>query len=880
MLSFVTLLLILSAGAAPNSETRHPDAVAVFDCQFDPPWDVNFDNWPDNWRRTIGPGLPHYVGVSIGPDEVDDSNRCLTVRVDGGGAHLESPLVTVSDNFSYKTECRLRIQGIGYARTQVRVQFYDDNDNLLQTESTPWIASTPKEQWVQLHIGPVNPASPAITVARIILHIEPGERADLKGMISLDDVWMARLPKMTVTTGSPYNVYTKKEDVEVTCDLSGILDSDPDILFELLDASSQRIENSRVQLEGKLITERRSKASEFVGVTETQRAAYAGSTSWRPPIVKHGFYKVRVTMQNSRGMMDRRVVNIALVPPLEQLERPARGEFGWSLAGDNIPLSLPHLGQLLPEAAVHWVKMPVWYSENEPQRGDDLVMFSERAAANHIDIVGVVDRPPADSELAKRLAADASIADTLMTDPANWLPLLDPVLTRLSLRVRWWQFGADHDASLSSIANAEAAITKLRDQLFRFGQDVNIGVGWKWLQQSAVTTPPPWAFQQFATTPSLTGPELGEYLKLPRRERVARWVLIEPLSRNDYDLDTRARDLVEQMLAAKINGADAIFASRPFDDERGLMTEEGAPGELLLPWRTTASLLSSTTYLGSIELPQHSHNRLFMAPSGDVLMVVWSDAPTEEFIQFGDEVRVLDVWGRQQSPRRVGDRQAIDVAAMPKFVLGVNSAIARWGMGVRFTKLHVPSVFGKAHPNSIEITNTFAQGVGGTITLIGPKGWQISPGKIEFKLAAGETAKLPFEITLPFNASSGATPVRAQFSVDVDRTYQFAADRELLIGDGQIQIETTTRIDEEGTLLVEQRMVNLSPQLVDFKCMLYAPESDRRRQRMQVFRLGSSPDVKIYRYPNGADLIGTEMWLRAEEVNGSRALNHRFTVEQ
>jgi hypothetical protein len=47
-----------------------------------------------------------------------------------------------------------------------------------------------------------------------------------------------------------------------------------------------------------------------------------------------------------------------------------------------------------------------------------------------------------------------------------------------------------------------------------------------------------------------------------------------------------------------------------------------------------------------------------------------------------------------------------------------------------------------------------------------------------------------------------------------------------------------------------------------------------------VFRLGSSPDVKIYRYPDGAQLLGAEFWLRAQEVDGARVLNHRFVVEQ
>lgn len=874
MNSLLPLLILAVLGASP-SETRHPDAVAIFDCGFERPWDVNYDNWPDNWGRTLGEKLPHFVNAQIADDPQRAENRALVVHVDGGGVHLESPLVTVSENFSYKAACRLLMTGVKFARTQVRIEFLDDDEQVLQTETTPWIAATKGEDWELLHIGPVNPVDPRITAARVVLHVEPGARSDLEGIVALDDAWIARLPKMTVTTGNPCNVYTDKNQVEVTCSLSGILDSDPDILFELLDASSQRIDGSRVQLEGRLITERRRKASEFVGVTENQQAAYAGSTSWRPPITMHGFYKIRVTMQNSRGMFDRRVVNIAMVPPLE---RPDHGEFGWSLAADDLPLSFDNLAQLLPVMAVNWVKLPVWYGESEAARGDALVTFAEKAAAQNIDVVGVVDRPPADSEIAKRLPRDATIADVLMTESSEWLPLLDPVLTRLSLRVRWWQLGDDNDASLSRLPNLEASIGALRDKLFRFGQDVNLGVGWKWVQSSAGSPRPPWEFQQFSASPPLTGPELEQALGLPHRESVRRWVLVEPLSRRSYDLETRARDLVEQMLAGKIHGADAIFAAHPFDDNVGLMTETGMPGELLLPWRTTASLLSGATYLGSMDLPRHSHNRIFQTNSGAVMIVVWSDAPTEELIPTSDEVRVLDVWGRQQPARAQGDRQAIDVDALPKFILGINASVARWSMETKFAVPHVPSIFGKSHPNRLEIRNTFPQGVGGTVRLVAPKGWQISPERIEFKLAVGETVAKPFEVSLPFDASGGAAAIRADVVVDADRQYRFSVDRELIVGDGEVEIETITRLDNDGALFVTQRMINHSPLPVDFKCLLYAP--GRRRQRMQVFRLGANPDTKVYRYSNGAQLLGAEMWLRAEEVNGSRVVNHRFVVEQ
>ena len=871
-MSALARLLILAVAALPNSQTRHPDAVEIFNCDFGKQWDVNYDGWPDKWQRHFGAGLPHYIAAAIEEDETAVSGRCLTVSVDGGGAYIEGPCVAVSDNFSYKIEASVRLQGVKNSRARIRVEFCDEEKQALQRATSEWL--TANEPWTTLHIGPVNPSDERIRLARVILQVEAGDHPDLSGRVSLDEVWLARMPKMTVHTNSSFNVYTDKDDIEVSCDLSGILDSDPDILFELLDASSQRIEDNRVQLEGRLITERRNKASDFIDSEANQRAAYAGSTSWRPPIRKHGFYRVRVTMQTGEGLLKREVVNIALVPPLE---RQRNGEFGWSL-GPDAPMSFDDLTTLLPRAGVNWVKIPVWYGESEADRGDQLVVLAEKLAAKDIEVVGVLDRPPSDSELASKLSSDVAIADALSTDPAVWLPLLDPVLTRLSLRVRWWQIGADYDCSFASLGNAERDVLRLREQLFRYGQEVNVGIGWKWNQISPVRPEPTWEFQQLVATPALTGDELGEYLKLPARKDVSRWVLIESLSRQEYDLQTRARDLVEQMLAAKIQGADAIFAAQPFSDDTGLMTSAGAPGELLLPWRTTASLLSAAKFLGTISLPHGSHNRVFETPQGDVLMVVWSDRPTREVIELGDSVRVLDVWGREQLPAAEGARQVIEVETLPKFVLGLNSPIARWRMEAKFASGRVPSVFGKPHPNQLTVRNTFAQGVGGYVEFSAPKGWQVSPQKVEFKLGANETAALDFDALLPFDAASGTAPIRADFVIDAERQYRFSQFLELNVGDGEVELETSTRLEDDGTLVVEQRMLNHSSKIVDFKCLLVAP--GRRQQRAQVFQLGGNPDVKVYRFPNGDELVGGELWLRAKEVNGDRVINHRFIVEQ
>jgi len=874
MLSSLASLMILAVLAVTASEERHVEAVEVFSCDFGSDWDVNYDRWPDKWHRQRGTEWPLYVGIGIEEDSQAVAGRCLTVGLNGGNARVSSPAISVSDNFSYVVEARLRSMKLKHSRTQVRIDFCDEHKEVLESFSSQWFKNT--GDWTKLRIGPVSITRPEVQLAMVTLLVERGGQVDLEGKVSLDDIWIARLPRMTVSTNSSFNVYTDPRDVVVTCELSGILEKDPDIHFELLDASSHRLDNTSVQLEGRLITERISKASEIVSTSSTKTKGYAGSTQWRPPIREFGFYRVRVSMQTKRGTLKEDIISIAVVPPIQEKRH---GEFGWSLAGDHTPLSFQQLEELLPRVAVSWVKLPVWYGESEAERGEQLVIFSERLAAKDIEIVGVIDRPPQDLDLGKRVAEDVTIADLLSSEePSAWLPSLDAVLTRLSLRVRWWQLGVDRDTSFSDFHNLEEEIGELRAQLFRFGQDVKIGIGWPWNAMQPTDKLATWDFQQFSATPTLTGDEMATYLALPKREGVARWAMVEPLEQSAYDLETRTRDLVQQMLAAKIHGADGIFVATPFDNERGLMSDAGTPGELLLPWLTTASQLSGSSYLGQIRLPGGSENHLFETAQSEVLMIVWNRQPQQEVLYLGNEARVIDVWGRSTSLVQQGHQQILEVNAQPKFVVGLDPQIAKWRMQVRLTEENIPSVMGLEHNNRIEMTNTFAQGAGGSVHLTGPEGWQILPDQLSFKLSAGERARRPFQVILPFDANSGVATIQAEFTFTADRPYRFSIFRDVKVGDQEIELELQTRIDERGMLVVEQRMINHSPKFTDFKCLLYA--EGRRSQRMQVFRLGNSYDLQTYLFPKGQELLGTKLWLRAEELGGTRVFNHRIMIEQ
>jgi hypothetical protein len=71
-------------------------------------------------------------------------------------------------------------------------------------------------------------------------------------------------------------------------------------------------------------------------------------------------------------------------------------------------------------------------------------------------------------------------------------------------------------------------------------------------------------------------------------------------------------------------------------------------------------------------------------------------------------------------------------------------------------------------------------------------------------------------------------------------------------------------------------MTNSAKHPADFKCTLRA--QGHLPQRMQVYRLGKNPAHKIYRIPNGRELVGKELWLDLEELNGLRTLKYRFVA--
>jgi hypothetical protein len=883
-MNIVLGLLILAANPSAPIDLHHPDAVEIFHCGFEQASDREYDAWPDGWTRKRGRQYPAYLPARIVEAPAPDGQAALRIDLNGGRAAIFSPELEVKPLFSFVLEGSVRTEGLKHDRAWLSVTFYDEQHVELANFDSEQVADA--TSWRKLRLGPIAPPGDRVHYAVIGVHLEPtggGIKADLKGAALFDDIWFARLPRMSLNANSSFNVYTDPSLIEITCRVSGVFEHDPILNFELADFSGRPPGQDRrgakegavtaLAQRGLIVAEKSAPASAMLGGNVTQAAGFAGAATWKPAVAEPGFYRVRATLQGRTGMILERELTLAILTPEKNR---ARGEFGWSLPDGDEPLSFASLGQLLPNVGINWVKFPVWTGEGESARLDKIVNFADRLSTNGIEMVGLLAAPATD--LPGNVASESTptAADIFTAEASTWYAALEPILTRLSLQVRWWQLGLDGDHSFVGYPRLAESIAGVKEQLQRYGQEIHLGFGWRTINEAPATKRPPWEFLALSATPPMTAAELATYLPAMAGQPAQRWVCLQPLSRA-YSSQTRAGDLVHRMLAAKIAGAEAIFIPRPFDADSGLMNSDGTPGELLLVWRTTALSLAGAEYLGSMELPSGSRNQIF-ARNGEIVMVIWNEHPVEEVLYLGDDVRQRDIWGRQSQPGERDQQQVIEVNSLPTFITGLSEPLVRWNMGLRFQRNTLPSVCGVPHENGFTVKNFFPQGVGVQARLVGPEVWKIAPRVLDFKLAAGEEALQPFTVVLPLDAMSGSHPFRIDFDISADRHYQFSVYRRLEVGIDDITIEARSRLNDRGELEVVQQVTNHTDERVSFKCQLFAP--NRRRMMSRVIELRQDRDLKVYRFPNGEELIGQPLWLRAEEIGGQRTLNFRFTAEK
>jgi hypothetical protein len=632
---------------------------------------------------------------------------------------------------------------------------------------------------------------------------------------------------------------------------------------------------------------------------------------------------------------------------------PANSEFGWSLDPQDAALGLVPLGDLLTQAGVRSVKFPFACSfdvkpipaaqsaakppaalpatAHEPDRIEPLIGFSDRLASAGVRLIGEMLPPPV-TEATGQTKLKLLTVEAFARDAKTWFPSIEPVLARLATEIRFWQIGGDRDRSWTGCSDHSAVLTRVKSALDQIGQDLNVGVAWNLaaplpvdsrspasagvppLGGNAGRVPPkggtparakraPWSFLSLACDDAMSDAELAARLDATKSAGVQRWLAIDALPQTGHSGDERIAHLVGRMIAAKMHGADGIFFARPFDSERGLVGRDGSPGELFLPWRTTALTLGGATYAGDIDLAGGSRIHCF-GDNGKYVGVLTGDASRQETVYLGNDLRCRDLWGRitdcrptmerelrsESAVQHVGwtsesisppatspaPRSLVNVQRLPVFLTGMDGPITEWQLNVAFAPRSLPSVPLTEAAVALEMKNTLPRAVNGRVRITPPRNWHVEPETAEFRIEPGAAWKLPLKVALPNDVLAGRQMVALEFEIQSDRFDHFTMYRPIEVTLGDVAMDARAALTEQGDLEVRQTLSNQGKRAVGFRCDLIAP--DRRRQSTEIILLPGAKSDFAYRLPDGRELLGKPLWLRAEEINGPRMLNYRLEM--
>lgn len=845
-MTWIAPLILATISAIDHQDGFDPfSAASSIELQaFGSECDTDFDGLPDGWTRRSGTRFPHYVDVRIDRQKGHNAPGSLAIKSDGAAAVLYNKPVRVDAGHVHFFEAFVRTQSLKGDAAICSVSILDEQMNRIERYLTTPVSGTHAD-WVRLRIGPIEPV-PHQRFLVVGCHLVCGKQLDLGGVAYFDDIRLGCSPFLTLKGDDGRLLQTAQESRLDVC-ISG--------------ANSDASYRLRLRLSDAFANEIRSSDHE---IKEASHSDEPLLVPWTMPGLESGYYLLDADLAEGGKTVARRRTAFVVVKPTSPL---SDSPFGWSLQSPLPQSSTTEIARFTQELGVGHVKIPLWSDTHDRSKALQLSELIDELTLRQIDVVGVLDPPPED--LRRKFADNwAGVAEVFELPDSLWAPSLAPLVARYGARVQDWQLGRDGDRSFARTADLQRGIESLKRAFLRVGRNSRFGVPW--------TEERPFDQEQAAF---ISVPIESEQFPVARtdRQNFERWAAIQPLPPQGYSPQERATNLVRRAVNARASGADRICLVESNDPGDGLVDRDGSPTELFLPWRTTALSLQDLGDLGTLTMENGSQNRIF-GNKTQATVVIWNESDKSEALALGGTPQTTDLWGREQ-PLSIDDAGLTRVAVGPSpiFLTGFSPALLRWQLAAQFENVNVKSQHG---PQALTIQgiNPFDQGISAHVALIAPKGWELETDQWPLRLAANEEFRLPVLLSLPADTSLGSHHVELKFDIQADRKYSFSVKRELIVGLGDVEIAVAGNLLPDGRLEVVQSITNLTKpeEVLNFRCDLFVPGEQRLRQ--YVVKLGHGRDVRRYFIAEGASLVGRELRVRAEQENGRRVLNYRWTV--
>jgi hypothetical protein len=886
--------------------------------------------WPDYWTRNTGLEYPKFLSIKITkkansdeemkgidqlrraygqaklaweqrrlpwditpertPQELDlllersILNPYLEIQMDSFRAEVNSPFVAVESESVYGITCNIMGNDpSGEYEAIATLKLCDADKKVLLEQTTPPV--TGETNWLTLTADTQYAYNKNIALAQVSLKVTPRSPNAFKGNFCFDSIRITRAPRLALQVNKPSRIYREGEPVIAECSAIGMatLQSSVELILKdhngtIVDRSRQSLERGNASIDLPKLVSTRSNSTNSTAAKPT--TYWNGRTQWTLPKLQPGYYELHTQLERT-ARRNALLKQAFVVLPTDD-KYIVNPQVGWSIPEDLRPferLETEQLVDLLREACVGKVKLPVWGDPHDPKTFDASMARIDRLQGAGITCIGVIATPPAKLRSHFSLARGDGTG-SFLEDWTVAQSLLEPVVRETSIRILHYQIGWDNEVDFVSSGRVLTSLESLRRLLHRYGQEshvvasrnpMNSKTENKLIDRWQLTSNVPFTAdeQRRILMASVSG---SQTKPMP-------WFHTTPLPEDQYSMKARVQDLADRMLLLtepRIQAGTVGWVFDPSSKQASVYSATQGPGTMFCPFRTLAGALTGFQKVGS--LPSDAFGKNYVLTSGEECkLIAWSHSPFTANLYFGKSVVARDVWGRKvpirSSKTEHGTMQSLELGAWPVLLQGVDLRAIRWRMGLELVTKKLDVLVDKVETVDIRFDNPLSTPAVGRVHLV-CSALEPSDSPQSFQIDANTSEVLKIPVRVRAEANVGPTPIKAVFQID---DVPIVLEDRVQIGNDDFEFNLRYSFSKDNELLVEIEAINKIGEPSNFDCILRV--TGRRWERRQILDL-SSKAKRTFVLPDADQLIGKTLRLQCEQENKSRIINKQIVIER
>jgi hypothetical protein len=888
------LLLSLCARAALAAGPAAPPEVnrvlSTFD--FEERRLGNDEELPMYWEKVEGAPFPHYVNARLSTDRARSGKYSFRFELNGGSLLYRYPAgrIPVQSGSHYRVDALCQTTPMPHARARLTAYFADIDGRPLKNttrhselyaarnESDPWhhlgfemSADDPNAAFLVLELGLLQPAQySAGALGERELHAQ-----DIHGTAWFDDVSVAQVPRVTMTTNRPGNVFRRSDPLQFQVLVNDRFTDDLAAQLVIRDADGKTVFQQSGALD--------MSTAESLGPGRKR-------TRVDLPELRAGWYEAALVM-TSRGQFvgEQKVDLIRLADDAPQTAPDPR--FG--LIATHLPFDgWADLPEILPMMSAGRVKLAVWSAAGDIQSYDPaafdalLERLGERGITPTACLLGL---PPS---VASKVGGP-SWTRILTSPSADWQPQLAFLVSRHANHLDRWQLGDDGTDRFVVDPLMRKAYARVYREFANLVQSPDLAMPWPAWYDLAGELPATVALSvPSSVLPSQVPLYVGDVKGAKENQNLS--LSLEYLERAKYGRDVQVRDFAQRVIYALSANASRIDVPLPFKVKRDDGASDGEalikqPREMLLVIRTLLTTLSGAQYRGKVPLAEGVEAFLFDR-NGQGILAVWdhgADSGRGESkrlaLNLGPRAAAVDLWGNvtplfRTSEDRGKGEVPVQIGPTPMFLVDIDGQQAQLRSSVAIDRPLLESSF-MPHARRFRFTNPYRTSVSGTVRLKAPTGWTLNPPTFTFSLNPGETFDRELTIQFPYNSFAGAKTLTADFRLQGDAS-TLSVPIQLKLGLSDVGMQTLALRDGHD-VIVQQMISNYGDKPIDYNAFAVFP-GYARQERLVTNLAPGKTTVKRYRFSGvKLDPANSPVKVRVgiKEMEGSRILNEEVEIQ-